>query len=844
MEKEVVSTENEHGYSSKRTNPLDLDHGYTCHEESVKIKTKQYKKKIGDARVIELITNSIKSTKVVPVIDSILLSEEDYNDIWSILSTRKIQEISSKIINIPCMAEEIISEVLGNSYIKNRLVEEISTEEGREPECMVGISHNPSYLMVKDYDALLETKNYPIIAELEKHFPALFRLLVNIMLPQTALSTPDTSKIPDIQSRLAIVYAIIMFTRNPNLSRIQRLNAVCFLDHQVDKKIFDRCNPLGYTVSYSVVNNLKKLISKRNDDLILTHIREGMYCKIVADNLNFQIGVAYEKEDKHKHMMHMFTAIVCLYPNHFRHKSPEPEMKLEDLNIETVIIKPEGYNHLKQGFIMLAAHALAEMCPSLQFMLDLVPKNLATAESRLYSGKTPVYGTSVLDLNEMCYQDDVKILDAYETKARLYTEASEFLKEIGICGDWLTCDRLSLAKLLRIGNRDPADRFEHIGSVTWGWWHAFCNYLQTMVFDRLYKKGDGPYDLGTLRSEAIRRCRTEVDGKVKDNYSSHKYMFKSYFKATLAMFAMHYFGMDDIHSPITKNGPTQGCNKKELKVWLYSALGDLIDVFAFPTLTRKGTDTVLQETKDLKQWREISLSGGVKAWVPIKTKVEVIRTKEADKKMDYFTYVMETGFTYSYMLKLGKTPNRASVLQLARLLFTQQRGIRPHAHYTRAYFRTLVQHLCHFSQQDSYMELHANYVNTNGKPDGTIPSDERCEWHIGDCKCHLKNLYSNKTPEIISVNTAAIAGIREISRNFDQENEVIVRCNRHKRPNYLQDELCMLEDLRGLDLFREGIHTEGRYFAGLDKIPRNTTSNIDLTKTASWVLYHKGRIVK
>lgn len=103
---------------------------------------------------------------------------------------------------------------------------------------------------------------------------------------------------------------------------------------------------------------------------------------------------------------------------------------------------------------------------------------------------------------------------------------------------------------------------------------------------------------------------------------------------------------------------------------------------------------------------------------------------------------------------------------------------------------------------------------------------------MDELKKHLKHMYSDKTEHNITTQSKALAGVQEITSNFDTTTKVIRRQDRHTAASALADEMSMLRDLRNLQPFR---FTPGRAHRSFPDIPCSALESLDARDTRAWL---------
>ena len=136
---------------------------------------------------------------------------------------------------------------------------------------------------------------------------------------------------------------------------------------------------------------------------------------------------------------------------------------------------------MRETMIMIVAKVLKKYLPQLKFQLESVPDNFGQDHSE-FSHKTGVIPLPLLNLNENCEQDAIKILDFY---IELVQELPRKIKEpIQIGGDQLTTDRFDTSGNLRLGNLHKC--FANFRPTTFKVFHLGMNFLDRIIFEPLW----------------------------------------------------------------------------------------------------------------------------------------------------------------------------------------------------------------------------------------------------------------------------------------------------------------------------------------------------------------------
>ncbi|XP_071127588.1 uncharacterized protein [Mytilus edulis] len=684
--------------------------------------------------------------------------------------------------------------------------------------------------MEKGPESLEELNFEKVIEEMKQKFPEVLQILICIMLPKEKRSSEIA--LANILPRLAMIYGMMMQSRYHELSRIQRVIAMCLADNICDQSVYDRLNRLGVSSSYCVAVDTITKLGKRYTGFLVKFLEEGKFIRLIGDNLNFTVGTSHETKSQHKHMVHMFTSLALISDHHFLTKPVEPEISLNHLSIDNILLSKKEYKMIRHEVIGLIIDTAVKFLPNISFLKE--SKSL-----EYISAKTEVIPLPCLPYNENKYQDDVKILAWYQQlldTIKKEAGADADLKFV-IGGDQLTRERLSEAMLLRFGNIDPQDQFSHIRRCVAECFHLGMNYLEKVVFGELWNV-EGVVEKGTLRGECERLSRKTVDPKVMKAYEADKDFVDNYLSANIIEALMSYFGMDNQNDFPTQNlPPTSFDDDRAREIWTYNTLEQFVDTFVFPSWSgHVQDDQVLEDPTEINEYIELLLDNGQTIHIPVAVSEYTFQKLKPDKVKYYAHYSLEVGLIFRYFLNLCKEPVREQFLPLLKMMMVQLRGHSICAKYHKEILRMLIQQYSVMGLQEACQVFCASFVNLHGRKDGNVPADLVQEWNVKESKKHIKHMFSNKENSTIEHKTSALPSIHKIASNFDTEVGTLVRAKRHKDKSY-DDEVCVImEDLREILPFT---HQEGRSYETFKNIPKSLCEKVDGLKLQKWFKKHK-----
>ena len=306
----------------------------------------------------------------------------------------------------------------------------------------------------------------------------------------------------------------------------------------------------------------------------------GHKFRLIGDNLNFKVKTHDMRQNRQDTTKNMFASAVILQEPSQLHLSTEPKISLENLGVEDILPSAADLMTIKAHYIKIICDIAVEHVPVLRFMKDALPLN-ADTDSHSMRKKTVVIPLCVLPYNEQYYEDDIKILEYYEQLVKDIFEKSYVNienKKVHIGGDQLTRERLSETKRLRLGVNKSPGNFSTLGPITAEFFHMDMNFLEKVVFRRLYD-AKSTSDLGTMKCEQLRISRTNVKADAHTAYEADQQFFVSYFKAYVVEMLLEFFGMVDVNSPASKHVPPVFETKEEIQVWITNTIGLAVDRF-------------------------------------------------------------------------------------------------------------------------------------------------------------------------------------------------------------------------------------------------------------------------
>ena len=216
------------------------------------------------------------------------------------------------------------------------------------------------------------------------------------------------------------------------------------------------------------------------------------------------------------------------------------------------------------------------------------------------------------------------------------------------------------------------------------------------------------------------------------------------------------------------------------------------------------------------------------------TKTILLKRKSppGDYVKNYGHKVLELGMLFKSILQLCKSPSRKTGLSLIKITMLVFKANNNLSKYAYECMRFLVHQKCSLSEKEAAEEFYGLFVNTKGRLDSHIPCDLQMEYIVKLVKKHLKHMFSNQTEKNVTARTSAITAMVEVSKNFDNKSQVIVRSKKHSDKDSKMDEVDMIKDLRNVRPFQ---FQSGRAHPTFPEIKSSLTESLDPADIRSWI---------
>ncbi|KAL5004258.1 hypothetical protein ScPMuIL_017714 [Solemya velum] len=756
------------------------------------------------------------------------LQKEEIRAIETLLNTGTVSDIANKIFNV--------------RHLKDFLWFLFLEEVERNAQCVC--KNKSNYLRRTDYDSLVNFDWCYIVDEMLLKQPLLTDILLAACTEPKKLG--KTVHFDKIMKELGLIYGILMKRRLITLSRVQRVIAMSLANEKVNVKVYDRLQPLGVTVSHSIMLKVQKQVSSDIQKTLTTAVKEGKTFRLIGDNVNFMVGVSHERKDKQSHMEHWFGSAAIIQNHSFSSLSTvRPQKYLHSMEPISFIPQTDDWKTIKFTYSIILLDVLVKHFKYFKlFQQTLSELKQTLMPENINNSVSEVIPLPVLAKNEQKYSDVIDIMDSYEQLVEDTFLACGHLvtseTKVHIGGDQLTRERFSGAKRLRSGALTDKEKFTHLSPITFELFHLQMNVLQ-MFYKLLYNNNST--EPGTLYAEKIKLSRTHANGEdVKNHYDDCKELAVSLIDSHVVSAMLNYFAMSSVDSEPKDNfcdDMQDVCNmtNNEKKHFILrvldtflnqNILGDTIKFLVF--------QEVPQECYEM----QVLLPGGVPAtlFVPINNDDNLsdnFSEAPTDSVYSYAHCVLEVGLAFKCLQMNVKTPNRDNMLPFLKYLMCLLKG---HSNYSK-YALEILRFLCHqLSLQDkksAHQVFYGLFVNTKGKTDTFYPADLKMEHIVRLIKGHLRAVSSNKSEKTMSARTESFSGMKKIAKQFDKISGCIHRSTRHKNPSTKSDEHLIIEDLQRVNPFSM---QAGRKLPSYPKPVQSPIKKLNKNHLTAWIKGH------
>ena len=295
------------------------------------------------------------------------------------------------------------------------------------------------------------------------------------------------------------------------------------------------------------------------------------------------------RADNRPKMEHAFgSAIICQNLKFDELDDSGPVNNHTNMHVSDFLPSKEDMSAIQSDYVILMSWVAMKYLPFFKMFEDIVPKTICEPPFEDLKRKSKVIPLAVLFENEQYYQDVVKILAYYE---KFITESCEKLGhnienvQIHIGGDQLTRERFSGAKSMRAHHVEPSDKFEHLGPITFEYFHMQMNFLQ-IIFKHLYND-DSTQNIGTLKSLQQRISRTNISTNVTSHYDEDRDFVISVVDMYIVELLMEHFGLTDIIDNPTRNIPPQFSSQEDKTKWFWKVMASILETSLFSKATKE-----------------------------------------------------------------------------------------------------------------------------------------------------------------------------------------------------------------------------------------------------------------
>ena len=304
-------------------------------------------------------------------------------------------------------------------------------------------------------------------------------------------------------------------------------------------------------------------------------LKNGQTIRLVGDNVNWMLKVHDERIGHVGHLQHAFASAVIVNEFNFDHL-PDVTPQKDCFDLNDFLLNQHDIDEINREYSIHIGRIVTKMMPYFEKFASSLPKFVE--EPHDFMNKTNnVIPLPVVMKNEQSYKDVVDILDNYESLIHECFKQANIPVDnvkIHIAGDQLTRERFSGAKRLRAHHLSACDRYDHLGPITFGFFHMHMSFIQ-LIFDELYDSRSVT-EIGTLKFLQERMCRLSVNADVKKAFDADKEFVLAVKDVYCAAAVMQHFGMEKFSDMPSKNiCPDQ----LDENVWFKQQLSTIVNNF-------------------------------------------------------------------------------------------------------------------------------------------------------------------------------------------------------------------------------------------------------------------------
>jgi hypothetical protein len=675
--------------------------------------------------------------------------------------------------------------------------------------------------------------------EFVDNFGFLANLMVSFMVPPNKQRNAET--LSGIIPIIAVIYGMLMKTRNPNLNLIQKVLSMVLVDSSTEQVGFDRLNKIAICMSHGTSMGLLNDLSETVEKTVAEKLKAGKKVRLIGDNVNLAVKAQSESLLRRNRTLNLFgSAFIC--QNDFFENEPLPKCpQVSNPTPADILPSCKDANEYQHNSMILIAKIWKEFFPQLSFLSDIFPDHIGN-DDRKFAEETEVFPTGVINKNEMKATDVVDILEKYTQDLKtVYKIADKNINKanvIHIGGDQLTRERFSMGINTRLANPFPEKLLSGLGrvAVTMEFFHLDMNFLQ-MIYKHLSSNNAVTItEVGTIEHAIARLSRTQVNyKKLTSHYDACKDLFLTFWRSLLVTASLEFFGMTNLNDAIASNCPPLSQDPKEREDWAKQALSDFLTKLVMPTKQNRAPNIVKMSEHPMAPTKTLILSNGKAIEVSIMPLTEETHgTQEPDRKMNYCQTVLRLGLHYHYFQELVKRPNRDQMLTCLKMILPVYKALSPAGKYPFEVFRFIVQQL--ILDFDAASEVfYGCFVNTKGGLNTHVPADLAMEWQVKRYKRCIKKLGSKSCDDTIYKRTKAIGATSHIVNRFDEQIHKRTRQHGSANRNARVDEETLISEFSQIRPF---YHTPGRHYTKFQNITKTPTDKLDGPEFNEWMCKH------
>ncbi|CAB3983667.1 Hypothetical predicted protein [Paramuricea clavata] len=247
-----------------------------------------------------------------------------------------------------------------------------------------------------------------LVTEMSDRCPVLFNALLVAM-------RRSKKEVNDVGPCIGMCYAILMQTRNNELSLVQGFNTVLMTNGGAKKQLYVQCQKMGFSLSHTSKINMLDLIGGHFSDKLFEEVRCGKKIQGTGGNWDMKIHAQDMLSTNRNTDLQYFVSnlIIERVPSE-NLSNVSPQLNISSLHNTAFLIDSNKANKLRDDIKVVVGRALLQKIPDLSFLRHVIPNHIAHPYKTEMSKKSIIVPLPMMMKDEKEDEDVVHILDGYE----------------------------------------------------------------------------------------------------------------------------------------------------------------------------------------------------------------------------------------------------------------------------------------------------------------------------------------------------------------------------------------------------------------------------------------------